>query len=329
MDAVLAMSPPLPIGLVAGRRGCVHRCPLVFNVQDVFPDVAIELGKLTDPRLVAGRPLAGAHDLRPGRRGDRAVRGSAGQRRREGPPRRIATRSASSPTSSTPSSSSRCDRRHGLPPRARHRRGAGGGAVRRQRRLLAVARSAGRARRAGWPTGSDLVFVVNGGGSGLAAAQGGRPPTSANVRFSPYQPKERLAEVLASGDLHVVPLRAGWRRRACRPRPTRSWPPAARCWPAIDPGTEVARVVAAAGCGRAVPPDDPDAFTARHRGPGRRPSRAGRHGRSGPGLGRAVGVARGRGRGLRGAVRGGAGPPTPRAPGGSRADRPVASPLRG
>jgi colanic acid biosynthesis glycosyl transferase WcaI len=30
---------------------------------------------------------------------------------------------------------------------------------------------------------------------------------------------------------------------------------------AIDEGTEVARIVAAAGCGRAVPPDHPDAFT--------------------------------------------------------------------
>ena len=60
MDAVLAMSPPLPLGMVAAAAAVVHLCPMVFNVQDVFPDVAIELGKLTDPRLIrAARWLDG------------------------------------------------------------------------------------------------------------------------------------------------------------------------------------------------------------------------------------------------------------------------------
>ena len=43
-DAVLVMSPPLIIGIagvVAARR---WRVPVVFNIQDVFPDVAVEVG---------------------------------------------------------------------------------------------------------------------------------------------------------------------------------------------------------------------------------------------------------------------------------------------
>ena len=52
MDGGLAMSPPLPLGLVGRGAALAHRAPLVFNVQDVFPDVAVQLGKLTDPRLV-------------------------------------------------------------------------------------------------------------------------------------------------------------------------------------------------------------------------------------------------------------------------------------
>ena len=51
-DAVMVLSPPLTLGTagwVAARR---HRCPLVLNVQDVFPDVAIEVGAITSPRLI-------------------------------------------------------------------------------------------------------------------------------------------------------------------------------------------------------------------------------------------------------------------------------------
>jgi len=48
-DAVLAMSPPLTLGgagWLAARR---WRVPFVFNIQDVFPDVAVELGAISNP----------------------------------------------------------------------------------------------------------------------------------------------------------------------------------------------------------------------------------------------------------------------------------------
>ncbi|HEX5366655.1 MAG TPA: glycosyltransferase family 4 protein, partial [Acidimicrobiales bacterium] len=51
-DAVLAMSPPLTLGgagWLAARRWDV---PFVFNVQDVFPDVAVEVGAITNPQVV-------------------------------------------------------------------------------------------------------------------------------------------------------------------------------------------------------------------------------------------------------------------------------------
>ena len=41
-DAVIAMSPPLTMGLTGRLVAWAHRCPLVFNVQDIFPDAAIE-----------------------------------------------------------------------------------------------------------------------------------------------------------------------------------------------------------------------------------------------------------------------------------------------
>ena len=46
------MSPPLPIGLAGLAVARARRAPFVFNIQDVFPDVAIELGLLTDRRVI-------------------------------------------------------------------------------------------------------------------------------------------------------------------------------------------------------------------------------------------------------------------------------------
>ena len=51
-DAVLAMSPPLTLGAAGWAAARAHRVPFVFNIQDVFPDVAVELGAITDPRVM-------------------------------------------------------------------------------------------------------------------------------------------------------------------------------------------------------------------------------------------------------------------------------------
>ena len=48
VDAVIAMSPPLTMGLTGWVTHLVRRGPLVFNIQDVFPDAAIETGAITN-----------------------------------------------------------------------------------------------------------------------------------------------------------------------------------------------------------------------------------------------------------------------------------------
>ena len=93
---------------------------------------------------------------------------------------------------------------------------------------------------------------------GAAVAARSRPPGCANVRFVGYQPRERLAEVLATGR---HPRRAAARRASGNvsvPSKTYSILAAGRpVLAAIDAGTEVPRILAASGAGRVVPPDDP------------------------------------------------------------------------
>ncbi|MBK5333750.1 MAG: glycosyltransferase, partial [Ilumatobacteraceae bacterium] len=81
-----------------------------------------------------------------------------------------------------------------------------------------------------------------------------------NVRFSGYQPVARLPEVLATGDIHLVPLKSGLGRVSV-PSKTYSILAAGRpVLAAVDPGTEVPRIVAESGAGVCVTPDDAAAF---------------------------------------------------------------------
>ena len=62
-------------------------------------------------------------------------------------------------------------------------------------------------RRGRWPA---LTFLINGDGAARRALEE-QAAGLRNVRFSGYQPIERLPEVLATGDIHLVPLEVGTR----------------------------------------------------------------------------------------------------------------------
>ncbi len=107
----------------------------------------------------------------------------------------------------------------------------------------------------------DVTFVINGDGAArkhLAEAAEGL----SNLRLVGYQPIERLPEVLASGDVHVVPLRAGLGNVSVPSKTYSSLAAARPIVAAIDADTEIPRLLEASGGGRSVPPDDPQAFVA-------------------------------------------------------------------
>ncbi len=258
VDAVLAMSPPLTLGLTARAGATVRRAPLVFNIQDVFPDVAIEIGAITNRRVIsmarwlervsyryADAVTVLSEDLRVNVAGKVA------------PGHRAAVRVIPNFVDTAaifPMPSDTAYRRQlGLGDRTVVMYAGNVGMSQSLEMLIEAAR-----RFTGRP---DVVFVINGGGSG-------RPPLEAmaanmtNVVFGDYQPAERLGEVLATADIHVVPLRRGL---AASSVPSKTYSILAAGRPliaSVDVGTEVQRVVEQARCGLAVPPEDPDAFCA-------------------------------------------------------------------
>lgn len=52
-DVIFVMSPPLTIGLTAFVLGLVKRIPYCYNLQDIWPEVAVKLGMLRGRRLIA------------------------------------------------------------------------------------------------------------------------------------------------------------------------------------------------------------------------------------------------------------------------------------
>ena len=119
-----------------------------------------------------------------------------------------------------------------------------------------------------------VTVLINGGGAARIELEQ-RAAGLANVRFAGYVPEDRLVELLATGDVHAVPLRAGLARVSV---PSKTYSILAAGRPvvaAIDAGTEVPRILDASGAGIVVPPDDPDRFVDAV-GAARRRSRPGR-----------------------------------------------------
>ena len=52
-DVVLSPSPPLTIGLVGSVLGLLNRCPSVYNVQELYPDFAIQQGVLSNGAVIS------------------------------------------------------------------------------------------------------------------------------------------------------------------------------------------------------------------------------------------------------------------------------------
>lgn len=52
-DVIFVMSPPLTIGLTGYVLGLLKRIPYCYNLQDIWPEVAVKLGMLRGRRLIA------------------------------------------------------------------------------------------------------------------------------------------------------------------------------------------------------------------------------------------------------------------------------------
>ena len=252
--AVISMSPPLTLGLTGWLASRIRRCPSVFNIQDVFPDAAVETGAITNARIIAvsrwlervsyhrsDAVVVLSEDLRAN---VLAKISPKHQHKVHVIPNFV---DSDRITPRDRMTSYRDELRIGNEQVVMY-----AGNVGYSQSLSMMLHSARQI--------PEVTFVINGDGAAREELQRDAAGLS-NIRFSGYQPADRVAEVLATADIHVVPLRTGLGAVSV---PSKTYSILAAGRPvvaAIDSGTEVTRILAESGAGVSVAPDDPVAFT--------------------------------------------------------------------
>ena len=227
VDAVLSMSPPLTLGGVGAIVARARSGRAVFNIQDVFPDAAVRTGVITNRRIIAiaerlERLTYRLSDAVTVLSGDLLDNLTAKVPADRRERIEVITNFVDTELITPGPSDNDYRREHDLTGIV----AMYAGNVGFSQSLDTVVEAARRL--------PDITFVINGDGAARERLER-EAAELANLVLIGYQPAERLPEVLAAA------------------RPVIA---------AVDSDTAIAQLVADAGCGLAVPPDDADALVA-------------------------------------------------------------------
>ena len=253
---VLAMSPPLTLALAGWLTAKRHKAPLVLNIQDVHPDAAIETGTLTDERLIgllkrietmsyakANAVTVLSDDLR-----NRLATRTDSESKLRVIPNFVDTERIQ------PGNRDNAYRQElGLTDEIIVMYAGNVGFSQPLEIVLEAARH--MADR------DDIVFVINGNGARRALFEQ-EAEDLPNVTFMDYQPHERLNEVLAAGDIHLIPLQKGLSSVSV---PSKLYSILAAGRPilaSVDLGSEIDLVISRSGAGRTAAAGDTAEFIA-------------------------------------------------------------------
>lgn len=255
-DVIFVPSPPLTNGLAADIISRFRSVPFVYNVQDIWPDVVIRTGVLTNERVISAL-----------RRLERYVyrRAAAVAVISDGFRRNLEQKGVPRQKIEVIPNFFDTDFVHPLPRRngfsAEHRLDDRfvvlfGGNVGHSQGLETVLDAAYRLSDL-----QDVLFLIVGDG---AAKDGLKAYADRleldNVRFLSFQPHEALPEMYASSDLCLVPLRKGFSNESV---PCKVFTITAAARPlvaSVDEGCDTWEWVERAACGLCVRPEDPAAL---------------------------------------------------------------------
>ena len=255
-DVVLAPSPPLTIGLSAYVISRLRRIAYVYNVQDIYPDVAIRLGVLTNSKAIAFFNAL-----------ERFVYGKAAAVSviSEGFRRNLLAKGVLSekvciiPNFVDPGFV------RVLP---RHNRFSHEQCL-DDHFVVLFAGNVGLSQGLEFVLDAaylladkpDILFLIVGNGAAKAGLvkQAEQMPFP-NVRFLPFQPQERVPELYAASDLCLVPLRQGITQDSV---PSKVYTIMAAAKPlvaSVDDESDTSQFLRETGCGLLVPPEEPEAL---------------------------------------------------------------------
>lgn len=251
-DVIFAMSPPLTIGVTAWLLGEIYGIPYCYNLQDIWPDVAVKLGMLRGKRTIrffaaierfiyrhAAQIFAVSAEFR-----DNLSGKGVDEAKVQVIPNFVDVTQVS--------------------PLDRHNRFSAehdldgkfvvlyAGNVGLSQALEVILDAAETLR-----SEPDILFLIVGAGSRrdeLAAEASRRELT--NVRFMALQPEEDVPLLYASSDVCLIPLKRGIAENSV-PSKTYTIMAAARPFIAsVDEGSNVWKLVRDAQCGVCISPED-------------------------------------------------------------------------
>ncbi len=255
-DAAVVYSPPLPLALAAWALGRWRRRPVVVNIQDLFPQSAIDLGVLRNPHLIR---IFRRMESFLYRRADLITAHSEGNRHyivnAGADPKRVRV----IPNWIDTEAIQPMDRQNDL------RAGLGladkfivsfAGIMGFSQDLETVLESAGLLKNQ-----RDIAFLIVGDGVEKPKLEKiARDNDLDNVYFLPMQPKDKYPEVLAASDVCLATLRQEVRTPVV-PSKILSIMAAGRPVLASLPlEGDAPQLIAAAQCGRSIPPGNPQAM---------------------------------------------------------------------
>ena len=259
-DVIYVYSPPLTLGLAAHWLGRRWRAPFVFNVQDLFPQNAIDLGALRNPLLVAFFRALERYIYRRAAAIALHSEGNAAWLRRDGVeaaklrviPNWVDTETHRPETG-------------GAQNRFRHELGLEGrfvvlfaGVMGYAQDMETIVEAAARLREE-----SRVVFLLVGDGSERAGVERRVGELGlANVRLLPFVSRDAYPALVAACDVGLVTLKKTMKTPVVPSKLPTYMASARPVIVSVNPESDAGALVRAADCGLLVPPGDPEAMAA-------------------------------------------------------------------
>ena len=255
-DAVFCLSPPITFGTVGKIASKRHRCPLVLNIQDIFPDVAIETGILKSQLLIRLSKRLEVNSYK-----FSSVVTVLSEGMKENINRKLFEQKKMPAIEVIPNFA--YTNFFALEEDESYKKEnqlEGKNIVMYAGNLghsqpLEIMVNAAKAHF----DKENLIYVVN--GSGVKAEYVKEEAKKLNnLRFVDFQPLERLPNVLSSADIHLVMLKSGLGNLSVPSKIYNIFASGKPVVASVDSDTEIARVVRDAEAGFVVDPHDPSAF---------------------------------------------------------------------
>lgn len=259
-DVVLAMSPPIFFGSAARMLAARFRVKFVFNVQDIFPDVAIDLGMLKNERVIEAakrleRSLYRSADAVTVLSEDQAANVRAKMKPAEHEQVHIIPNFVDTGRVQVVDRMTDYRQRNNIGDELVVMYSGNIGFSQSFHLIEAAARHfAGRQF-----DGRAVRFVINGEGAARPAVEAWARDLT-NVTVTDFAPRDQVSDVLGTADLHLILLSAGLAKSST---PSKLYGILAAGRPvlaSIDRGSDADRIIADAGAGVVVAPHDDYGF---------------------------------------------------------------------